>query len=139
MARRAKKKLKNYPNVIVFDENLEGVASLFEVAQFNIPEIGVAIKGVTDHVLANDLNEQVVFITCDSDWLTRQPPYTHGGIIFLDTGNLPIEEKGSIIYSFLYSFHIKNKSLDSLRNRRFRLTKKSLWEEPMEGESIRIW
>ena len=139
MARKTKKKSKNYPNVIVFDENLEGVANLFELAEFNIPDVYVAIKGATNHILASDLNERVVFFTCDSHWLTRQPPYNHGGIIFLDVGNLSAEEKGRIIYGFLYAFQIKNKSLDTLRNRRFSLTKTSLWEEPIEGKRIKIW
>jgi len=48
MARRAKKKPKNYPNIIALDENLEGVATLFELAEFRVPEIGVAIKGISD-------------------------------------------------------------------------------------------
>ena len=139
MARRTKKTSKNYPNVIVFDENLEGVAGVFELAGLGLPEIGVAIKGVKDHMLATDLNEQVVFFTCDRDWLTRQPPHNHGGIIFLDTGNLSMEEKAHIIYGFLLAFHIKNKSLDTLRNRRFSLSKTSLWEEPIEGKRIKIW
>jgi hypothetical protein len=139
MARKTKKKPKNYPNAILFDENLEGVANLFELAEFNIPDVYVVIKGATNHILASDLNERVVLFTSDSEWLTRQPPYKHGGIVFLDTGNLSMEKKGRIIYGFLYAFHIKNKILDSLRNRRFRLTKTSLWEEPIEGESIRIW
>jgi hypothetical protein len=139
MARRAKRKPRNYPNVIVFDENLEGIAGPFELAGLGLPEIGVAIKGIKDHPLASDINERVVFFTCDRHWLTRQPPYKHGGIIFLDTGNLPMEEKARIIYGFLYAFHIKNKSLDTLRNRRFRLTKTRLWEEPIEGKRIKIW
>jgi hypothetical protein len=139
MARREKKAPKNYPHVIAFDENLEGAANIFENSGLNIPDIYIANKSAKDHLLASELDEQMVFFTCDSDWLTRQPPYKHGGIIFLDTGNLSMEEKADIIHGFLFAFQIKNKSLDMLKNRRFRLTKTSLWEEPIEGQRIKLW
>jgi len=139
MARRTKKKSKNYPNIVAFDENLEGVAAIFDTARFNVPEIEVAIKGADDHLLASALEERVLFFTCDSDWLTRQPPYKHGGIVFLDCGNLSALKKGGIIYNFLYVFHIKNKLLDTIKNKRFRLTMNSLWEETVEGEKRQIW
>jgi hypothetical protein len=62
VARRQKKKPKNYPNAIVFDENLEGAANAFELASLSLPEILVAVKGVTDHDLATDLDERKVFL-----------------------------------------------------------------------------
>jgi hypothetical protein len=139
MARKTKKAPKDYPNTIIFDENLEGVADLFDRVKINIPDVYIAIKGATNHMLANDLNERVVFFTCDKDWLTRQPPYKHGGIVFLNIGNVSTNEKASAISEFLFVFHIKHKMLDTLRNKRFRLTKTSLWEEPIEGKRIKIW
>lgn len=139
MARREKKKTKDYPDTIVFDENLEGVADAFEIAGLSLPAIGVAVKGIDDHVLAMDLNERTVFFTCDKDWLTRQPPYSHGGIIVVDTGNLPLEKKTEIISAFLFAFHGKNKSLDILKNRRYRLTQTTLSEVTPGGEQKLIW
>jgi hypothetical protein len=139
MARRDKKSPKAYPRWIVFDENLEGVADAFQFAQLNLPKIGVAVKGVTDHTLAMDLNEQTVFFTCDTDWLTRQPPHKHGGIILLDTGNLPLEEKAKIISKFLFDFHIKHKSLDILKNRRYCLTATTLSEVTPDGQRNLFW
>lgn len=139
MARRDRKSPKDYPNTIVFDENLEGVAGVFEIAELSLPAIGVAVKGVTDHTLAMDLNEQTVFFTCDTSWLTRQPPYNHGGIIVLDTGNLPLEKKTEIISTFLLAFHRKHKSLDILKNRRYRLTQTTLSEVKPAGQREVIW
>jgi hypothetical protein len=86
-----------------------------------------------------DLNEKIVFFTCDKNWLTRQPPYKHGGIIVVDTGNLPMEEKAMLIRDFLYTLHIKNKRLGELRGRRFRLTKTSLCEVTVEGKETKVW
>jgi hypothetical protein len=139
MARRVKKSPKNYPNTIVFDENLEGVAAAFEIAGLSLPAIGVAVKSVTDHTLAMNLNEQTVFFTCDTAWLTRQPPYEHGGIIVVDTGNLPSQKKTEIISAFLFAFHGKNKSLDILKNKRYRLTQKTLSEVTPSGQRKLIW
>ena len=131
MARRTKKSPKDYPKVIAFDENLEGAADIIEAAQLNIPEIWKAVKGATDHELAVTLSRRIVFFTSDTHWLTRQPPYKHGGIIFLDTGNVSIEEKARIIVGFLSAFHLEHKSLDVLKDRRFRLTKSALFEVPI--------
>jgi hypothetical protein len=139
MARRTKKKSGNYPKLIVFNENLEGVADTFEALGFNIPEISVAIKGIEDHLIASNLDERVVFFTSDKKWLTRQPPYKHGAIIVLDTGNLSVDEKSIIIYRFLLAFHIKNKFLEALKNRRFRLTKYKLYEESIGEAKNLIW
>jgi hypothetical protein len=139
MARKTEKKTKHYPSVLVFDENLEGVGNVFADANMNIPEVGIAIKGVKNHVIATDLNKQTVFFTSDEDWLTRQPPYNHGGIVFLDTGNLPLLDKVKIIAEFIWAFHRRNKSLDLLENRRFRLTKTTLHEVPLEGAEIKLW
>jgi len=141
MARRTKKKPKDYPKVLAFDENLEGVANFIESANLSIPEIWQAVKGVTDHELAITLSELIVFFTSDRHWLTRQPPYKHGGIVFLDTGNITTEEKAKIIMQFLVAFHLDNKTLDILRNRRFRLTKNALFEVTevtKEGKEERI-
>ncbi|MBA7644590.1 hypothetical protein ES703_52334 [subsurface metagenome] len=138
MARRTKKSPKDYPKVIAFDENLEGAANIIEVAQLSIPEIWKAVKGATDHELAITLNELITFFTSDRHWLTRQPPYKHGGIVFLDTGNSPVEEKAKVIIEFLGAFHLQNKSLDMLRNRRFRLTRNGLFEAPIGQREKRI-
>ena len=138
MARRTEKKPRNYPRALVFDESLEGVGQAFHIAGLNLPTVFVAVKGSPDHVLASALRE-AVFFTADRDWLSRQPPYDHGGVVVLDTGHLPIEEKAPVIYRFLYAFHIKNKALDTLRRRRFRLTKTALWEMPLKGKPIRKW
>jgi hypothetical protein len=139
MARKTRKKTKHYPSVLAFDENLEGVANVFASANMNIPEVGIAIKGVKNHVIATDLDEQIVFFTSDEAWLTRQPPYNHGGIVFLDTGNLPLLDKVEIIAKFIWAFHRKHKSLNLLGNRRFRLTKTTLHEVPLEGAEIKLW
>jgi hypothetical protein len=139
MARRDKKSPKGYPDTIVFDENLEGVADAFEIAKLNLPAIGVAVKGVTDHTLAMDLGEHTVFFTCDTEWLTRQPPYKHGGIIVLETGNLPLEKKTEIISAFIFAFHRKNKILDTLKNRRYSLTQTTLSEVTPSGQRKLIW
>ena len=139
MARREKKSPKHYPHWIVFDENLEGVADVFEFAKLNLPEILVAVKGVTDHTLAMDLNEQTVFLTGDTNWYTRQPPYKHGGIIVLDIGNLSLEQKTEIISTFLFAFHRKHKSLDILKNKRYRLTQTTLSEVTPDGQRKLIW
>jgi hypothetical protein len=139
MARREKKSPKHYPHWIVFDENLEGVADVFEIAKLNLPEIGVAVKGVTDHNLEMDLNEQTVFFTGDTNWFTRQPPYKHGGIIVLDTGNLTLKKKAEIIRRFLFAFHWKNKSLDMLKNKRYCLTQTTLSEVTIDGQRNLIW
>lgn len=138
MARRAKKSPKDYPKVIAFDENLEGAANIIEAAQLSVPEIWRAVKGATDHELAVTLNERITFFTSDRHWLTRQPPYKHGGIVLLDTGNSPVEVKARIIVQFLGAFHLQNKSLDMLRNRRFRLTRNALFEAPIGGKEERI-
>ena len=138
MARKIRKKPKNYPYAIVFDENLEGVAEVFDLVGLNLPAVFVAIKGTSDHVLAHAIRE-AVFFTADKNWLKRQPPYQHGGIIVVRVGNLPLKEKASIIMRFLHTYHIRNKILDTLRDRRFKLTKTTLWEIPIEGEPIRVW
>lgn len=138
MARKIKKRIKNYPKGLVFNENLEGVGQAFDLAGLNLPDVYVAIKGASDHLLAQDL-EEAVFFTCDQDWLSRQPPYDHGGMVVLDVGNLSMEEKAFIIRNFLFAFHIRNKSLDTLKRKRYRLTKTRLWEVPIEGEPRRIW
>lgn len=138
MARRTKKKPKNYPNVIVFDENLEGVANIFERANLSVPEIWVAVKGVKDHALAITLDERMVFFTCDRHWLTRQPPYEHGGIIFVDAANLTTDEKSKVSGSLIYAFHARHKSLDTLRNRRFRLSTEALHEVMSDASEKRI-
>jgi len=139
MAKGTKKKDKHYPSMLVFDENLEGVGDAFADANMNIPEVMVAVKGAKDHAIATDLDRRTVFFTSDEAWLTRQPPYNHGGIIFLDTGNLPLLDKVKIIASFIWAFHRKYKSLDLLGNRRFRLTKTTLYEVPLEGTEIKLW
>jgi hypothetical protein len=139
MARRDKKSPKAYPHWVVFDENLEGVADVFELAELSLPEIGVAVKGVTDHTLAMSLDMQTVFFTCDTEWLTRQPPYKHGGIIVLDTGNLSLERKTEIISTFLFAFHRKHKSLDILKNKRYCLTQTTLNEVTPDGQGKLIW
>jgi hypothetical protein len=138
MARRTKKSPKDYPKVIAFDENLEGVADIIEAAQLSIPEIWRAVKGATDHELGVTLNELIAFFTSDRHWLTRQPPYRHGGNVFLDAGNSPVGEKAKIVIEFLGAFHLQNKSLDMLRNRRFRLTRNALFEAPIGGKEERI-
>jgi hypothetical protein len=139
MARGTKKKDKQYPSMLVFDENLEGVGDAFADANMNIPEVMVAVKGIKDHALATDLDRRTVFFTSDEAWLTRQPPYNHGGIILLDTGNLPLLDKVKIIADFIWAFHRKNKSLDLLGNRRFRLTKKTLREIHPDGAETKLW
>ena len=139
MARRDKKTPKAYPYWIVFDENLEGVASAFGIVKLNLPEIGVAVRGVTDHSLAMELDERTVFFTCDKEWLTRQPPYRQGGIIVLDTGNLSLEKKTEIIAVFLLGFHGKNKRLNTLKNKRYRLTQTTLSEVTPDGQQKLIW
>ncbi|GAH12303.1 unnamed protein product [marine sediment metagenome] len=88
--------------------------------------------------MAITLNEFIVFFTADRHWLTRQPPYKHGGIIFLDVGNLPMEEKAKMIIEFLSAFHLRNKRLDVLKNRRFRRTRNTLFEAQIGGEEERI-
>lgn len=123
----------------MFDENLEGVADEFELAELSLPKIGVAVKGVSDHTLAMDLNEQTVFFTCDTKWLTRQPPYEHGGIIILDTGNLSLERKAEIIGRLLFAFHWKSKSLDMLKDKRYCLTQTTLSEIRPDGQRELIW
>lgn len=138
MARRTKKSIKDYPKIIAFDENLEGAADIIEAAQFSIPEIWRAVKGATDHELAVTLDELITFFTCDRHWLTRQPPYKHGGIVFIDAGNSLVEDKAKIIVKFISAFHLQNKSLDMLRNRRFRLTKNALFEAPIGRKEERI-
>lgn len=138
MARRTKKKPKIYPKVIAFNENLEGVADIFVAANLSLPEIWEAEKGVSDHAIAMTLSEFVVFFTCDTDWLTRQPPYKHGGIVVLDTGNISVTEKARIIGDFVGAFYLSHKSLDVLRNRRFRLTKNALFEVTGEGREEKI-
>ncbi len=80
----------------------------------------------------------IIFFTCDRHWLTRQPPYRHGGIILPDAGNSPVEVKARIIAQFVGAFHVQNKSLDMLRNRRFRLTRNALFEAPIGGKEVRI-
>jgi hypothetical protein len=139
MARRDRKSPRGYPNRIAFDENLEGVANVFEGLQLNLPAILVAVKGATDHNLAMELDEQTIFFTCDADWLTRQPPHEHGGIVVLDMGNLRLEQKMEIISTFLYAFHRRNKMLDTLKNRRYRLTETTLSEVTSGGQRKLIW
>lgn len=138
MARKTKRKSRHYPRAIAFDENLEGVANVFYLSGLNLPQVLVATKGVSDHDIARELAD-AVFFTSDHDWLIRQPPYDHGGIVVLDTGNIALEKKVAIIAGFLYAFHVKNKALDTLRGRRFILTKTACWETPIDGERKRIW
>ena len=138
MARRTRKNPNNYPKVIAFDENLDRVGADIEAANFSLPEIWWAVKGTTDHQLAVALDEQVVFFTSDHHWLTRQPPYKHGGIILLEMGNSGTEDKTKRIVEFLAFFHLKNKLLYTLRNRRFRLTKKGFYEIYADGKKKRL-
>jgi len=118
---------------------LEVVGGAFELAGLNLPVVGIAIKGAKNHLLAMDLNERTVFFTCDKEWLTRQPPYRHGGIVVVDVGNVPMEEKALTIQNVLFAFHIKNKTLDTLKGKRYRLTKTTLSEVTVEGKETRIW
>jgi hypothetical protein len=138
VARRAKKKPTDYPDHILFDENLEGAAEAFAGAGLNLPGIFVAAKGTRDHDLAMNIGD-ALFITGDTGWLKRQPPYDHAGIVVLDTGNLPMKEKAEALTGFFYVFHIKHKRLHELRSRRFRLTKTTLSEILLEGEPRKIW
>jgi len=139
MARREKKSPKGYPHWIVFDENLEGAADAFVNAELSIPTIGVAVKGATDHSIAMDLDNKTVFFTCDTEWLTRQPPHNHGGIIVLDVGNVPLQDKVGIISRFLFAFHRKNKRLHVLKNKRYCLTQTTLSEVAPDGQRELIW
>ena len=133
MTRKEIKKRKDYPKTIAFDENLEGVGNAFVEASINIPDIAIVVKGATNHNIATEIDEQVVFFTCDRDWLTRQPPYKHGGIIYLDLGNASVTEKTGVIGDFIYAFHRKNKVLDTLKNKRLRLTRTRIYEVTADG------
>jgi hypothetical protein len=132
-------KRPRYPRLLVFDENLKGVATALADASARLPQIGVALEGASDHELATSIDETVVFLTADLEWLRRQPPHKHGGIIVLDTGNLSLGEKAALVADFLWGFHQKNKSLDVLRGRRYRITKTAMFQVWVDGREHRLF